>query len=77
MSDLLLGVILASDTVVSLYLGKLISGWQRRKQTYVGDMIFVQRPDGVRTFTLDLTDDPDLENMDEVVFKVRKPASWR
>jgi hypothetical protein len=71
-AEQVVGTIVAIDTFLGVLLQISANKYNQSSEKYDGDMVVYTEPNGKRTFSLELKDDPDLEmtHKDEIAFKV-------
>jgi hypothetical protein len=74
-AEQVLGTILAIDTFLGALLGLSTVAYNKSDEKYQGAMHVYARDDGSKRYSLNLNGDPeDLEDQDEITFKVKKPV---
>lgn len=70
-AEQVVGTVTVIDTLLGVLLGISSSSYNNSDKPYDGQMIAINKPDGGKTFSLQLDSDPlELEGKEKVVFKV-------
>lgn len=74
-AEQVIGTVVALDTFLGVALHLSSGAYANSDARYDGHMEVEEKPDGVKTFSLNLNGDPkDLPDQKEVIFKVKKPV---